>query len=923
MVTVTQYILLPLLLSWRLVFLLTVAIGKKKYFHPYLTDILKWVLIGSITSVLLTLGYIFITGVEYVTFLNTKSSWAYFEYTFWLWVSIEVIGGLVVPVLRMILNFTIGLLLPRYAKYLVLSLTLLAEVIFLGFMYTFSYVSFADKVFESSSKIWFQVISAELFVYAVVMAISTWFIMFPYSSTGLGDIKDRKHLIIMGLLVSIISVSFFISTYVADSALRRQYMTGSVGSTSDLDALKVMDIFTEIEGTIIESAPDTIDLVNFSIDYIDDFYNEKAYSLDSLVVAFNEGFRLNVLIEDKTALQDNLWRLLGSNRDSPEEVFFRHDVLQFAFWEDWDVYEQRTESKWIIENAYMHLRNMTLKNSDPEKFKFYGFKKVRYLIMLQGLALSFGHNRLAYKLYEDVYNLLNDLVPEDMLGAIIGYIEFARGFNSGGRYHKAELLLMEIAFYLQKYNHKMPEKIDPYMYSVFSGAIDEIDVILAESIIRQRNSSNLALQLFRQSVEKDDGLLAIKNPDYASYRYQNHFRRYYEMAIYYVGNFVNIHPSESHLVTNDIVSLIEKNKSRAYKASVQTDWISFPPAMSNNHAGLNYITTDRIIVGQYYDSDTTISFSLDTQSIDPTLKAKDLQMLWKRARWTLWDYRDPIEEMEFLKNVLVPEDIRQLFENKHLYISPDNFLQEIPFQYLLKDYKLKSITIIPGFSYFLNKKQKRKQSLLAVSVPKPNAIDTNFNDEDFLISMFREDEDSLLFAVQEAQDLALMSQSHMQGLVTHKNQASETWVKANITNYDVIHFSTHSTANKGSTYEQPGVVLISDEYNDGFLSGSEINEMDLNGQFVMLSSCEGSIGSYEQGEGIMSIAKAFIDAGASGVIASLWKVNDKSIYDLSLKFYENYFQGMTIPRALYAAQEDYSQVHSFLKYPFIFMSAEH
>jgi hypothetical protein len=918
MFNITLYVLFPLLLSWRIVFLLTTVIGKKKYFHPYLTDVLKWVLICSISSVLLTLGYIFIAGVEYVTFLKTKSSWTYFEYTFWLWVSIEVIGGLVVPLLRMILNFTVGLLLPRYARYLVLSLTLLAEVIFLGIMYTFSYVRYADKVFDSSSKIWFQIIGFELFVYAVVMAICTWFIMFPYSSVELGNLEKRKHLINLGLLVLVTSGSFFVTTMAADSTMRRQYMTGSIGSTSDIDAIKAMDIYTELEAKVIEVAPDTLDLISYAKDYMASFFNEQYSVIDSLSYEFNERFRSAVLMDDKTAMQDNLKQLLGSNRNSPKEVTFGHDVMQFVFLWDMDLYQHRKESEWIIENAYMHLRGLKLDEKDYDEFQYYRLKQIRILIYYQGLALAFGHTRLAYKLYEDIYPHLKNLVVEDLIGATIGYIELAKSFNAGGRFHKAELLLIEMAYFLQKYNNQIPEKIDPHMYSVISGATDDMKAILAESIMRQRYSSEFALQLFREAVEKDDGMLLVNKPSFASFNYLNHYHRYYELAIYYVGNFVYMYPSKSHLVANDIVSLIEKNKSRAYKASIDAEWIKSPPVMSDDRAGLNYITTDRVILGQYYDSDTTISFSIDTQ-----LKDYDLQTIWMKARWALIDFKDPINEIELLTDLLIPKDIRTRLENKHLYISPDNFLQEMPFQYLLDDTRLKSITIIPGFSYFTNQEQKAKESLLAVSVAKPNPSGNKVSAEDLLISWFREDEDSLLFAVEEARDLAAMSQSFMPGLVTHKNEATETWIKDNIANYDIIHFSTHSKANKGSVYKQPGVLLISDEYNDGLLSGSEINEMKLNGQFIMLSSCEGSIGSYEQGEGIMSIAKAFIDAGASGVIASLWKVNDKSIHDLSLKFYSNFFQGMSASTALYAAQDNYSQVHSFLKYPFIFVSSNY
>ena len=48
------------------------------------------------------------------------------------------------------------------------------------------------------------------------------------------------------------------------------------------------------------------------------------------------------------------------------------------------------------------------------------------------------------------------------------------------------------------------------------------------------------------------------------------------------------------------------------------------------------------------------------------------------------------------------------------------------------------------------------------------------------------------------------------------------------------------------------------------------------------------------GEGTMSIAKAFLDAGASGIIASLWKVNDESVTKLSELFYKKLRKGGSV-----------------------------
>ena len=50
--------------------------------------------------------------------------------------------------------------------------------------------------------------------------------------------------------------------------------------------------------------------------------------------------------------------------------------------------------------------------------------------------------------------------------------------------------------------------------------------------------------------------------------------------------------------------------------------------------------------------------------------------------------------------------------------------------------------------------------------------------------------------------------------------------------------------------------------------------MDLNADLVVLSACETGFGKFEKGNGIASLARAFMYAGASALVVSLWQVND-------------------------------------------------
>ena len=63
---------------------------------------------------------------------------------------------------------------------------------------------------------------------------------------------------------------------------------------------------------------------------------------------------------------------------------------------------------------------------------------------------------------------------------------------------------------------------------------------------------------------------------------------------------------------------------------------------------------------------------------------------------------------------------------------------------------------------------------------------------------------------------------------------------------------------------------------DGYLNMQEIAQLDLNAEFVALSACETGLGRIYRGSGAVSLAQAFLRAGAGSVAVSLWPVYDAS-----------------------------------------------
>jgi len=58
----------------------------------------------------------------------------------------------------------------------------------------------------------------------------------------------------------------------------------------------------------------------------------------------------------------------------------------------------------------------------------------------------------------------------------------------------------------------------------------------------------------------------------------------------------------------------------------------------------------------------------------------------------------------------------------------------------------------------------------------------------------------------------------------------------------------------------------------------------------VLSACQTGVGEVKRGDGVMGLRRAFVMAGTSGLVMSLWRVPDKATSDLMCDFYRRYFQ---------------------------------
>jgi len=96
---------------------------------------------------------------------------------------------------------------------------------------------------------------------------------------------------------------------------------------------------------------------------------------------------------------------------------------------------------------------------------------------------------------------------------------------------------------------------------------------------------------------------------------------------------------------------------------------------------------------------------------------------------------------------------------------------------------------------------------------------------------------------------------------------------------------------------------------DGLLTGLEASLLDLQGtELVILSACDSGTGEVKIGEGMMSLLRAFLIAGAQSVLASHWNISDKATSQLMTEFMRRWQSGE--PRATAWRNAQLTLLHS-------------
>jgi len=269
------------------------------------------------------------------------------------------------------------------------------------------------------------------------------------------------------------------------------------------------------------------------------------------------------------------------------------------------------------------------------------------------------------------------------------------------------------------------------------------------------------------------------------------------------------------------------------------------------------------------------AISVPVHERDLKAKVELLNDLISEAKTNAWE-----KPSASLRSLLIsPLESRNLLAGiSSLFIVPHGVLNNVPFAALLSAGTAKPHLLVeqyelgqlPSGTWLLNSVQSlsgEPLSLLAVAPANSQ----------------------LKFAIPEAKQVATLFAPA--SVVLIGSMATETRFKATAANFDIIHLATHGFFNHVNPLFS-GLKLEPDTANDGRLEVHEIMALHLKARLVTLSACDTALGGGDYfeipaGDEFVGLSRAFLEAGSEAVLASLWKVDDRSTAEMMVRLYRS------------------------------------
>ncbi|MEO6177917.1 MAG: CHAT domain-containing protein [Flavobacterium circumlabens] len=321
---------------------------------------------------------------------------------------------------------------------------------------------------------------------------------------------------------------------------------------------------------------------------------------------------------------------------------------------------------------------------------------------------------------------------------------------------------------------------------------------------------------------------------------------------------------------NELMLLLKKSKSENKETVHDFDLQQLYDKSEQDHA---------VLVEYFLGSDCIYNFTVENNTIHLyyiSLEGTGFASLMEFIRF----FNDPNAITDnpqnynrlgsrIYKNLKIPSSAKY----KNLIIIPDGILSFLPFEALIT--KESTTTNFAKMHYLVNDfnvAYNNSVSFYLNSVPFSKTKKTVLG----IFPIFENTDFALTFSRNELQSI----KKNFGGQFFENKAATFSNFKQNALHYSILHLSTHASS---GDLETPASI----KFYDQEILYSELYNLHINPDLVVLSACETGIGKLYKAEGAMSVARGFQFAGAQNLLFSLWKVNDFTTSVFMDDFYTN------------------------------------
>jgi CHAT domain-containing protein len=258
---------------------------------------------------------------------------------------------------------------------------------------------------------------------------------------------------------------------------------------------------------------------------------------------------------------------------------------------------------------------------------------------------------------------------------------------------------------------------------------------------------------------------------------------------------------------------------------------------------------------------------------------------------SLW--RAPLRRL--YRHLIAPLEATGVLQGKRrLVLVPHAELHYLPFAALLED---------GGKDRFLI---QRYELLETPSASVWLALEAKRSSAATRLLAFAPREEALPGSIREVE--AIVRRAGSSGLAVMGEAATEDAFRQQAPNGRVLHLATFGILNKHNPLFSY-IELAPGGAHDGRLEVHEIFGLTLRADLVVLSACQtgvgsGSLADIPAGDDWVALNRAFLQAGARRVVATLWSVEDWSTASFMERFYREYSASDDAVHALATAQRD-------------------